>query len=571
MGGNLCSTNRSKPSRPTSKLAQQIHIKMTTWQKPSFGVFDFGPTNHQVSVTHYIASKNGTFLLDFKKDQIFEVRGYSPLMDASGHKLFRLDADERRLTDLDDSRKLSESLWVPLTLESPHYLAVGDTIRFGKQQMVVSSVSLNPKAPVRPLLKSDNILDHKVARVQNTSFESTSTCRICLEPNARDNPFVDICLCSRQMPMHLNCVREWMKRKCETTTSKRVVFFNLSEVECEVCKTEYPGSVVLNGQVHLLFEPTVEPGRRHLVMNILDKKTLEVKGYSILYFDSPTERFTIGRTEENDLSFNELSISRVHAELTLGKEGILVSDLKSKYGTMLKVKNFELKGRNGVCQVQIDKFLFEFHTFIGDSCFCPIPVSAVRQVEPFQGALPLKKVMGPSKSERVLKIGADLPNRPSGSRTLLSNQILDVQQRAGSAMNFKKVRQIEEVIADEPERLQTEENLRPSLVVFSTKPLPPPPELKPSNSLVFLEILQNAEKQPSANSGTRPSNLQGTSRLQTDAGFVRQRSIRQDPVLPTPFVHPLARSGASGFHYPRSPNDSLLSLEVTPNTSFRFN
>lgn len=534
---------------------------MTTWLRPSFGVFDFGPTNHHLAVTHHIAARDGTFLLDFQRNQIFEVRNFSPQMDSATNKLFRLQVDPPRLTDLGDSRKLSETLWAPLPADAPHLLRLGDTLRFGKQQLVVSGLNLDPRTVGPSLLHVDNILDHKVARLQNTSFESTSTCRICLEPNTSENPFVDICLCSRQMPMHLNCVREWMKRKCETTTSRRVVFFNLSEVECEVCKTEFPGSVVVGGRVHLLFEPTVDRGRRNLVLNILDKKSLEVKGYVILYFDGPTERFTIGRTEENDVSFNELSISRVHAELRLGREGVLVNDLKSKYGTMLQVKTLDLRARAGLNIVQIDKFLFEFHTFSGACCSCAVPLNAVRPVDPLPGTLPLKKLVVPPMSDRVLRSGTDLPNRPSGPRTLTAKEPHEeLRQRLGLPPTFLKAKAAE-VVSEEPERAPTEENQMPQSRVA---------EREGNRSLILLDLLRGVSGEKRLGAGEpRSSEQPSFHRMQTEAGIIRPR---QNPGRP-PFamVEGGPGPGREGLRGSWTGGDSVMSLEATPNNSFRFN
>lgn len=415
-----------------------VHIKMTTWQKPSFGVFDFNNSKNHFSVSNFVANRNGTFLLHFSKEAVFELRNYNPNMDQTGNKVFKLDLDSQQLIDLQDSPRLSESLWVPVALEHPMVLRQGDTIRFGKQQLRVSSINLDLSAQRKPVIPSDNSTARPM-RTNSGVFESGSTCRICLEPNNLESPFVDICDCTRQMPMHLNCVREWMKRKCETKKSNRVVFFNLSEVFCEVCKVEFPGRVVVHGQEHLLFEPDVDHSRRNIVFDIIDKKSFEVKGYCVLFFDGLSESFTIGRTEDNDVTFNELSISRSHAELRLTKSGIVLEDLKSKYGTLYKVSKLDFLGRKSTNYVQIDKFLFEFHTFGGDRCFCPVPSAQIRVVEAFTGSLPLRRTLGVSKSERVLKplaVNKPAPVEPSTQQTLRDQ--LEALREKGRTLQFRK-------------------------------------------------------------------------------------------------------------------------------------
>ena len=45
------------------------------------------------------------------------------------------------------------------------------------------------------------------------------------------------------------------------------------------------------------------------------------------------EKFSIGRSANNDLYFNDVSVSRRHAELFMTEKGIQIVDLGSKYGT----------------------------------------------------------------------------------------------------------------------------------------------------------------------------------------------------------------------------------------------
>ena len=200
----------------------RIHIKMTIWNKASFGVFDFTPNNQFVSVIHYIADRNGHFLLDFPRESVFELNGDQIKEDLSGNKKFSLNLEDLTLNDFGESMKLSESLWIPLSKHDNPFLKVGDVIRFGKQQLVVNSLYFDLKKPLSEFtLKGETILEQNNKMKAEVVFEKDSVCRICLESNSKLNPFVDICNCSKNMPMHLSCVREWMKRKCEVSDSIR--------------------------------------------------------------------------------------------------------------------------------------------------------------------------------------------------------------------------------------------------------------------------------------------------------------------------------------------------------------
>ena len=251
----------------------------------------------------------------------------------------------------------------------------------------------------------------------NISFDKSSVCRICLEANNFDNPFVDICKCSKTMPMHLSCVREWMKRKCEVVKNQNIIFFNLCDVFCEVCQTEYPGQVKIRNKNHMLFEPTVDYSRKHVSFNIVDKKTFEIKGYTILYFEGTNVKFSIGRNQSNDISFDEASISRKHAEFRISKEGLRVIDMNSKFGTLLKRNIFVFDRSKLMVNVQIDKFLFEFHPFTGNNCFCNIYEELTLKVEPYV-----------ENAFRNVPSGQRLPILENPSLILLENPFSKIKQ-----------------------------------------------------------------------------------------------------------------------------------------------
>lgn len=54
-----------------------------------------------------------------------------------------------------------------------------------------------------------------------------------------------------------------------------------------------------------------------------------------LYIDGDQKRWTIGRSEKNQIKFNDVSVSRIHSILTKNSKGIFVHDNKSKFGTLL--------------------------------------------------------------------------------------------------------------------------------------------------------------------------------------------------------------------------------------------
>jgi pSer/pThr/pTyr-binding forkhead associated (FHA) protein len=48
---------------------------------------------------------------------------------------------------------------------------------------------------------------------------------------------------------------------------------------------------------------------------------------------------TIGRGTGNDIRMNDISVSRKHATLKLTPNGLLLEDLKSKFGSLVLIRN----------------------------------------------------------------------------------------------------------------------------------------------------------------------------------------------------------------------------------------
>jgi len=47
----------------------------------------------------------------------------------------------------------------------------------------------------------------------------------------------------------------------------------------------------------------------------------------------------IGRGHDSDLRVNDISVSRLHATIKLKKTGFYLTDQKSKFGTLVLIKN----------------------------------------------------------------------------------------------------------------------------------------------------------------------------------------------------------------------------------------
>ena len=66
------------------------------------------------------------------------------------------------------------------------------------------------------------------------------------------------------------------------------------------------------------------------------------------------QKITLGRGHESDIRINDISVSRTHAVLTFNSSTgqILIRDLKSKFGTLILIKNnLQIKEKKILLQI----------------------------------------------------------------------------------------------------------------------------------------------------------------------------------------------------------------------------
>lgn len=91
-----------------------------------------------------------------------------------------------------------------------------------------------------------------------------------------------------------------------------------------------------------------EPSERHLVFETFLKEgctKATSKSVYILRLKS-LDRFRVGRSHEVQFHIEDISVSRIHAELLLINNKIIIKDVKSKFGTQILSKNIQSLDKN---------------------------------------------------------------------------------------------------------------------------------------------------------------------------------------------------------------------------------
>lgn len=227
-----------------------------------------------------------------------------------------------------------------------HKLIQGDVIKLGRMRLKIKTLK-----GCSDILKSNKIEDqnktqennldeiNNAAMVSNSQLNSLA-CRICLEKTETpDNLLITPCKCAGTMKfIHLKCLQKWLKSKNivkQSLVSTTILFKTLS---CELCKTVFPEFLEApNGQKYPSFEIDM-PKDNFIVLEILNQNKNTPKGIHIV--DMKTKQnIRIGRGNDSDLKFSDISVSRTHALIHFQEGEFYLKDNNSKFGTLVLVRN----------------------------------------------------------------------------------------------------------------------------------------------------------------------------------------------------------------------------------------
>ena len=151
---------------------------------------------------------------------------------------------------------------------------------------LISTTALNNKTKLINFNKKNEILQ-KICKVEEQeSIDKGAICRICLEGDSEQDPFVNIFECSKHMPSHLNCVKQWLSTKVQTKNHNEVYYCNLQEIKCELYKSDYLATIVYIGKEYSLLDFKLDKNRPNLMLDICDKNTGANKSFVVVYFEN---------------------------------------------------------------------------------------------------------------------------------------------------------------------------------------------------------------------------------------------------------------------------------------------
>ena len=176
-------------------------------------------------------------------------------------------------------------------------------------------------------------------------LKKSRICRICYleEESELDDPLVQPCKCSGSLKyIHLKCLKHWILTKSclKVEESDYCNVFLFKEVECEICKMKFPDLIKHNGKLYYLLDFSKD-FKNYLILETI---TLDEEGNKFIYVISLLNKeIKIGRGILSDILLSDVSVSRIHCNITIEGNNVFLKDNDSKFGTLVLIQTPNIK------------------------------------------------------------------------------------------------------------------------------------------------------------------------------------------------------------------------------------
>lgn len=224
-------------------------VRTKTYTKDTCGLFDYQSRDHKFQ--EFELSEDGVLALDkeqvvllrkevMRKDLInllrCQFKGPTMVASHTAKQYQNLDGfDESKIKNRKDYHE--RFIWRSIKNESGgELLDIGDIFRMGRMRFRVREI--HDDSGNRCI--GSKGLDRHVEYAEHQNQEETY-CRVCMEPQNPAKEFANVCECSKTMPIHADCLMDWVKTKMTKKSGDAYEFYTWKGIDCDICKKPYPG------------------------------------------------------------------------------------------------------------------------------------------------------------------------------------------------------------------------------------------------------------------------------------------------------------------------------------------
>lgn len=164
-------------------------------------------------------------------------------------------------------------------------------------------------------------------------------CRFCwMDTETDDNPKVCPCNCQGSVKwIHFKCLKQWLENKMTTKSSDSHYTISWKQFECEICLHHFTYAFKFKDKIWSLVDikkPSNEDTSPYIILESLDIEKNSSRIIHTAIFSDRNKKFSLGRGHESDLRINDISVSRLHANLLYKNDSFVLVDCRSKFGTL---------------------------------------------------------------------------------------------------------------------------------------------------------------------------------------------------------------------------------------------
>ena len=233
------------------------------------------------------------------------------------------------------------------------------------------NISCNNELQTSTITTNTNyIMNHNINNIINSVFipqlpKEQRTCRICYS-NQSDlsDPLISPCNCTGSMSyIHFKCLKRCILSKLHKKEDIYYISYLIKNQQCEVCLKPYPKRMMYKNVCYDLIDFDYDKYDNYALCDYSiyedNKKQLTHKGYLLINLDEGDD-ITIGRNQSNNVKLKDISVSRTHCTMLLVDGKLMMKDQKSKFGTLMYIKDNERVGLSKEFEGVSGKHLFTF-------------------------------------------------------------------------------------------------------------------------------------------------------------------------------------------------------------------